>query len=103
MPDHYLTKYKKDFGRPCPRIELHSTNEEASQIVMLALNQYTQPVLSAYILTMGRTGAMSREAMKRAVTVLSSKELDDMIKVLSKRESAKRQAESKAVRRPRKR
>ncbi len=83
-----IPEYKKQFGRPCPHVELLTINEDASQLVMLALNQYTQPILPAYILAMDQT--IVREAMDRAVVVLSSKELHDMIEESSRKEAAKK-------------
>lgn len=97
VPDHYLTKYKKDFGRPCPRIELLTINEDAAQLVRFALNQYTQPMLSAHILTIDRTEETVREAMNRALTILSSKELHDVIDEVGKKEAAVRRAQEAAI------
>lgn len=94
IPDHYIPQYKKEFGRSCPRVELLTVNEDASQIVMLALNQYTQPLLPAYLSIMNP--AIVREAMDRTVAVLSSKELHDAIEASSKKDAAKRQAQAKA-------
>ena len=68
---------------------------------MLALNQYTQPLLPAYILAMDQ--AVVREAMNRAVVILSSKEFHDVIEVSSKKDAAKKAAQARAAASARKR
>lgn len=63
---------------------------------MLALNQYTHPILPAYVSIMDQD--VSREAINRAVIVLASTELDDAIKKSSAQAAAKQQAKSAAAR-----
>ena len=93
IPDHYIPKYEEEFGRPCPRIGLLSVNEDASQIVMLALNQYTQPILPAYVSLMDQDVVL--EAVDRAVIVLLSKDLHDTIEKAGKTAATKEEAARK--------
>lgn len=67
---------------------------------MLALNQYTQPILPAYVILMDQD--VIRDAIRRATRVLASKDLDDAIKKSGAKEAAKDQAKIAAARHARK-
>lgn len=85
-----MPKYKEQFGRPCPHVGLLDINGDASQLVILALNEHTQPLISAHLGTMDPE--TMREALNRAIIVLASKELSDMLE-----KAEEKRAKEKAV------
>lgn len=87
-----MPEYKEQFGRPCPYVGLLDLNADASQLVILALNEHTQPLISAHLGTMDPE--TMREALNRAIIVLASKELSDMLE-----KAGKKRATEKAVKR----
>lgn len=97
MPDHYIPQYEKQFGRPCLYVGLYAINEEASLLVMLALNQYAAPLASLYapILLSAHTPHEIREMLDRATGALASGRLHD---ALEKSAKAKAKADTKGKR-----
>ena len=83
-----MPKYKKQFGRPCPYIELLPFNEDTSQLILFSLNQHTQPIVSMFVQTVDQDAV--HDTVRRAMIVLSSEALRDAIEKAGKKEAAKR-------------
>lgn len=87
VPDHYLKKYEADFCRPCPRIALHTINEDASTMTLCALGEHTKAILPALILSLDRDGDDLIESMRRSIFALNSKKFNDALERHRKKHS----------------